>query len=116
MTTALIYDPIFLEHITPAHHPERPQRVQKAMLVLEALHWLERDGLVQLAPRPATVDELALVHDRNYIREVEAFSEEVAGEAKTGGSQSHFFTTDTYVSPKSYEAACMAAGAPLCRY
>lgn len=113
MTTALVYDPIFLEHITPAHHPERPQRVLKAMLVLEALHWLERAGLVQLAPRPATIDELARVHDPDYIREVEAFSQEVAREAKAGGSQSHFFTTDTYISPKSYEVACMAAGAPL---
>jgi acetoin utilization deacetylase AcuC-like enzyme len=113
MTTGLVYDPIFLEHITPAHHPERPQRVQKAMLVLEALHWLERDGLVQLAPRSATVDELALVHDRDYIHEVEAFSQEVAREAQNGGNKSHFFTTDTYISPKSYKAACMAAGAPL---
>src|ERR1700676_2807775 len=113
MTTALVYDPIFLEHITPAHHPERPQRVQKAMLVLEALHLLERDGLVQLAPRSATVDELLLFHDRDYIGAVEAFSQEVAREAKAGGSKSHFFATDTYISPKSYEAACMAAGAPL---
>src|ERR1700737_2358106 len=108
MTPALIYDPIFLEHITPTHHPERPQRVQKAMLVLEALQWLERDGLVQLTPRPATVDELALVHERNYIHEVEAFSEEVAREANAAGKQSRFFTTDTYISPKSYEVACMA--------
>jgi acetoin utilization deacetylase AcuC-like enzyme len=113
MTTALVYDPLFLEHITPAHHPEQPQRVQKAWLVLEALQWLERDGLVQLAPRPATVDELALVHDRAYIREVEAFSAEVGRETKIGGKLSRFFTTDTYISPKSYEVARMAAGAPL---
>jgi acetoin utilization deacetylase AcuC-like enzyme len=113
MTTALVYDPLFLEHITPAHHPEQPQRVQKAWLVLEALQWLERDGLVQLAPRPATVDELALVHDHAYIREVEAFSAEVARETKVGGKPSRFFTTDTYISPKSYEVARMAAGAPL---
>src|SRR5438876_3657558 len=113
MTTALVYDPIFLEHITPANHPERPQRVQKAWLVLEALQWLERDGLVQLTPRPATVDELGLVHDHAYIREVETFGAEVAREAQAGKKQSRFFATDTYISAQSYEVARMAAGAPL---
>jgi len=71
MTTALIYDPIFLEHITPANHPEQPQRLQVAMDVLQALNWLERDGLVQLAPRADSEDDLAAVHEREYIRKVE---------------------------------------------
>ena len=65
MTTALIYDPVFLEHLTPPNHPERPQRLEVAMNVLKALNWLEREGLVQLAPRSASEDELALVHDRS---------------------------------------------------
>ena len=59
MTTALIYDPIFLEHITPQNHPEKPQRLEMAVKVLEALNWLERDGLVQISPRAASEDELA---------------------------------------------------------
>ena len=54
MTTALIYDPIFLEHITPADHPERPERLQRAIEILEALNWMEREGLVHLAPRAAS--------------------------------------------------------------
>jgi len=113
MTTALIYDSIFLEHITPQHHPERPQRLKMAMAILEALNWLERDGLVQLPPRPATVKELAAVHEPDYIREVELFSQEVARQAAASKRQSHFFATDTYISPHSYEAARIAAGAPL---
>ncbi|HEX8874408.1 MAG TPA: histone deacetylase, partial [Nitrosospira sp.] len=68
MTTALIYDPIFLEHITPENHPERPERLKTAMDVLQALNWLDREGLVQLAPRAATEDELAAVHEREYIQ------------------------------------------------
>ena len=70
MTTALIYDPIFLEHITPRNHPDQPQRLEAAMQILEMLNWLHRDGLIQLAPRAATEDELATVHDREYIQEV----------------------------------------------
>src|SRR5205823_1368003 len=96
MTTALIYDPIFLEHLTPHNHPEQPQRLEIAMKVLEALHWLERDGLVQLAPRAATIDELAAVHDRDYIREVEEASQAAAQEEAAGGRKTYFLATDTY--------------------
>jgi acetoin utilization deacetylase AcuC-like enzyme len=84
------------------------------MKVLEALHWLERDGLVRLAPREATVDELATVHEREYIQEVEELSREAAAVAERGGSVACLdLGTDTYVSEKSYEAARKAAGAPL---
>src|SRR2546421_1815640 len=113
MTTALIYDPVFLEHITPANHPEQPQRLQVAMDVLQALNWLERDGLVQLAPRAASEDELAAVHEREYIRKVEAAARKVTEDSAKGGRKTRFFATDTYVSAKSYEAAIKAAGAPL---
>lgn len=113
MTTALVYDSIFLEHITPSKHPERPLRVQWAWEVLKALNWLERDGLVQLSPRAATVEELAAVHDPAYIQEVEAACKKAAEEEAAGGRKTMFFATDTYVSAKTYEAALKAAGAPL---
>lgn len=113
MTTALIYDPIFLQHFTPPNHPERPQRVEMAYKVLEALNWLERDGLVQLEPRAASEDELALVHDRAYIQRVKAMAAEVASQQAHDGRKTRKFATDTYISAQSYAAACKAAGAPL---
>jgi acetoin utilization deacetylase AcuC-like enzyme len=113
MTTALIYDPIFLEHLTPHKHPERPQRLEMAMKVLEALDWLKRDNLIQIPPRAATEDELALVHERSYIRQVKAAADDVAREAGREGSKTRFFSTDTYISGQSYAAAIKAAGAPL---
>src|SRR5438270_2728399 len=113
MTTALLYDPIFLEHLTPHSHPERPLRVEMASEVLRALNWLERDGLVQLAPRAASVDELAAVHDRAYIAEVAKACQQVAAEEASTGRKTRFFATDTYVSAKSYQAAITAVGAPL---
>src|SRR5258708_30232435 len=113
MTTALIFDPIFLEHITPQHHPERPERLKVVMDVLRSLNWLERGGLVQLVPRAATVDELATVHERDYIQSVEEASRKVAEEQSSGGRKTRFFATDTYVSAHSYEAAIKAAGASL---
>ncbi len=113
MTTALIYDPIFLEHITPENHPDRPERLMMVMNVLEALNWLERDGLRLLAPRAASEDELAAVHERSYIHKVEEAARKAAEKHAGGGRNTQRFATDTYVSPKSYEAALRAAGAPL---
>src|SRR5436305_12571588 len=113
MTTALIYDPIFLEHLTPENHPERPERLKKVIEVLQALNWLEREGLVQLAPRAATEDELTTVHKRDYIQKVKAAAHKVAGEPGTSGRKTRFFATDTFVSARSFEAAIKAAGAPL---
>ena len=114
MTTGLLYDPIFLEHITPKNHPDRPQRLEMAMKVLEALGWLEREGLVLLAPRAASEDELATVHERDYIHQVEEAARQVAEDAgNSDGRMTRRFATDTYISAKSYEAALKAAGAPL---
>ncbi len=113
MTTGLIYDPIFMEHYTPSKHPERPQRIEQSIKTIEALGWLNREGLVLLAPREATVDELAAVHDRDYIQDVQNASEQMVEEEAKSGYRTGFFATDTYVSAKSYEAAAKAAGAPL---
>ena len=113
MTTALLYDPIFLEHITPGEHPEQPERLRRPLEVLQALNWMEREGLVHLAPRAASRDELALVHDPAYIQRVQHAAERAGRLEAETGRKSHFFATDTYVSAKSYEAALVAAGAPL---
>ena len=113
MTTALIYDPIFLEHITPADHPERPERLQRAIEILEALNWMEREGLVHLAPRAASEEELALIHEPAYIEHVRHAAERAGRLAAESGRATRFFATDTYVSAQSYEAAIHAAGAPL---
>jgi acetoin utilization deacetylase AcuC-like enzyme len=113
MTTALIYDSIFLEHKTPRNHPESPQRVEEAYLVLEALGWFEREGLIQIAPRAATEDELAAVHERTYIQQVKEASRQAAEQEERTGHRSLHFATDTYVSAKSYEAAIKAAGAAM---
>jgi|SRR5579885_3304192 acetoin utilization deacetylase AcuC-like enzyme len=113
MTTALIYDPIFLEHLTPAEHPDRPERLSRVIETLQALNWMEREGLVHLAPRAASEEELALIHDPAYIRRVQHAAERTARLEAESGRKTRFFATDTYVSAQSYNAALYAAGAPL---
>lgn len=113
MTTALVYDPIFLEHLTPANHPDQPERLSRSIDVLKALNWMEREGLVHKAPRTASEEELTLVHTPAYIQHVKHAAERTARLEAESGRKTRFFATDTYVSAKSYEAALYAAGAPL---
>jgi acetoin utilization deacetylase AcuC-like enzyme len=103
MTTAFVYDALFLEHQPPAAHPESPKRAEAIFAQLERLGWLDGPDVLRLVPRPATEDELAAVHTREYIRSVE--------EAVLSGKRR--LEAETYVSARSYEAALLAAGAPL---
>ena len=97
MDTAYIYDPIYLEHDQPSH-PENARRLRRILQVLEDEGMLAR--LVLLEPRPATPQELERVH-------APALIERVRSVAQSGGGN---LDPDTYVSPRSFEAALMAAG------
>ena len=100
MTTGYVYDPIYLEHDLRGH-PENRQRLRTIMRVLE-----ERGMLERLQPIPAVPiarERLERVHDGRYV-------DEVRGVAQRGGGH---LDMDTYVSPRSYDAALMAAGGLL---
>ncbi len=97
MSLVLIHTERFAEHQTPPGHPERPERAE----VMDALanRWRDR-GVDIVAPRAATREQLARVHDTDYIRRIG----ETAGRAKA-------LDPDTYTSPESHEIALLAAGA-----
>jgi acetoin utilization deacetylase AcuC-like enzyme len=101
MATLLCTDPRFRDHDTSRGHPERPER----LLALERgiIDSGVEDDLVRLDLRPATVDELARVHDRSYITALARFCE-------NGGGQ---LDLDTVASAASYDVAALAAGAGL---
>jgi acetoin utilization deacetylase AcuC-like enzyme len=97
VSTAYVYDSIYLDHDLPSH-PENAQRLQRILDVLEKEGVLER--LVRLSPRLATHEELLRVHTSDYVARVQRL-------ARKGGGN---LDPDTYVTPRSYEAALMAAG------
>src|SRR3990172_1119629 len=99
--TCLVYDPIFMEHLTGPGHPERPERLRLTMEYLEREGYLPRLDLH--APRVATRDELGLAHSAQHV-------EAVARMAEAGGGN---LDPDTVVSARSYEAASLAAGSVL---
>ncbi len=99
MSVILIHSDRFAEHQTPPGHPERPERAEVMDAV--AARWRER-GAEIIAPREATIEQLARVHDRDHIRRM---SETTIKSAQ--------LDPDTYTSPESYEVALLAAGAAI---
>jgi acetoin utilization deacetylase AcuC-like enzyme len=98
-TVALVKDERYLEHKPGEGHPERPAR-------LRAIHDLinsEFSNLPLIEPRPATTDEIALVHDPFYIQTV----------ANTQNTPFSRLDADTALSARSYEIALLAAGGLL---
>jgi acetoin utilization deacetylase AcuC-like enzyme len=97
MDTVYVYDPIYLEHDLPSH-PENARRLERILSTLESEGLLERLRLLE--PRPATTGELQRVHTAELIARVQRT-------AQAGGG---YMDPDTYVSPRSFDAALMAAG------
>ncbi len=89
----------FDEHVPPPGHPERPERAHVFDAV--AARWRERGGRTA-DPRPATIDELARVHDGAYLESLAA----TAGRAV-------MLDPDTFTSSSTYEIALLAAGAAV---
>jgi acetoin utilization deacetylase AcuC-like enzyme len=97
--TQVFYDPVMLRHEPASGHPENPKRLDA---VLKTVRGLEGQGrLSVVAPRPATEDDILLVHTPQYLRLVRS-------EIATGLRS--LSTGDTEISSGSFEAALAAAG------
>lgn len=99
MPLVLVSSPRFVDHVTPAGHPERPERAETLAAV--AARFREGGGTV-LDPHLATDDDLARVHTRAHI----------AGIVARRGRAS-MIDEDTFTSPDSDDIARLAAGAVL---
>jgi acetoin utilization deacetylase AcuC-like enzyme len=98
-TTQVFYDPAVLRHQPASGHPESPKRLDA---VVKGVRVLERQGrLSVVAPRPATEDDILLVHTPQYLRLVRS---EVAMGLRS------LSTGDTEISSGSFGAALAAAG------
>ena len=100
MRVGYCFDRLFLEHDAGAGHPERPARLEAVNRGLHEAGLL--DAVRRIAPRPATRDELLRVHSAVHVDRI----------AATAGRRVQL-DPDTATSPRSYEAARLAAGAAI---
>jgi acetoin utilization deacetylase AcuC-like enzyme len=100
MAVGLVYDPIYLKHDT-GEHVENGGRLEAIISHLEETGLKKQ--LTPLKPRPASVEELLLVHTKQHISHIQ-------GIAKKGGG---WLDADTVMSPDSYEVALYAAGGTI---
>jgi len=98
MSTGIVLDERYMEHDTGHGHPERPERIGVLLPGLPG-----RPGLVRVAPRPATGDEITLVHGEGHFERV----------ARTRALSRFAFDPDTPVSMRSFDTACLAVGGLL---
>ncbi len=99
--TGLVADPVFMEHDTGPGHPERAERLEKIYALLDQKGLSPKALNVPL--RPATEPELLRVHSQAHLDRI----------ASTAGREQVYLDGDTPTSPRSYEAALLAAGSLL---
>ena len=98
MSTLLITHPACLDHLTPAGHPERPDRLRAIERALED----EQFQMLQRVEAPAAaLETIALCHPTSYITSIRDATPKAGLIA---------LDADTALSPGSFAAALRAAG------
>jgi acetoin utilization deacetylase AcuC-like enzyme len=100
MRVGLVYDPVYLKHDT-GEHVEKARRLEIVISQLEQCGITPR--LIPVSPRPATYEELTLIHQPEHVNYIQSIS-------RTGGG---WINTDTVLSAGSYETAVYAAGGTI---
>jgi len=97
MVTGLVHDVVFQDHDPGSYHCESPQRL--AALETALACWSGREKCLELPLRPASHDELCLVHTERHVQRI----------AATQGRHASL-DPDTGTSPQSYQVALNAVG------
>ena len=101
VTVLWLTHPLYLEHLTGPHHPERPSRLTAVLAAANDTRLV--DALVPIEPTPATRTDLERVHPTWYLDRIDEIAE-------SGGGR---VDADTVMSPKSAAVANLAVGAGL---
>ena len=102
LPTALATSPVFLEHETGPGHPESPARLAWILAHLGSSGITER--VMRVEPHPARREWIERIHEGSYIDRVEAA-------CRSGDPL--IDSMDTAISPGSWQAALLAAGAGI---
>ncbi|MFO8056152.1 MAG: histone deacetylase [bacterium] len=99
--TAIVADPVFMDHDTGPGHPERPERLERIYSYLEEKGLM--DSLEKVPLREAEAEEICRIHTPEHLERVKA----------TSGEKRFYMDGDTPTSADSYQTALLAAGSVL---
>lgn len=103
MGTRFYEHPIFLEHITPEGHPERPERLKALNMALEHPNF---ERLERVEAPQASADAVLLAHPEEHLRAIIASIPDDDGELTQ-------IENDTYASRRSLDAALTGIGGAM---
>ena len=110
---ALVYGDALMKHHLSDEHPLQPIRVKLAVDLIKSTGLIEHSHLVP--PRAATIDELALVHSREYIGLVRKLSDP-AGRRHVSPDEidaAGFASADNPISDELHEGTSLVVGASM---
>ncbi len=102
--TGVVYSQNYLLHKTGLRHPECPSRLRVIIRNLKSSGILADSRIQLVEPQLASINYLRLVHDRNYIKQIQQF-------CRYGGGK--LDSESTVVSGESFEIARLAVGGAL---
>ena len=102
--TAVVFTPKYLDHKTGLGHPESPARLRVIMRKLNKSGLLETGRCSLVEPEPASVEDVKLAHESDYIQLVQRVCASGGGLLDLG---------DTIVSSESFEVALLAVGGAM---
>ncbi|WP_102274240.1 acetoin utilization protein AcuC [Cytobacillus massiliigabonensis] len=107
--SVFIYSEDLLSYRFNTNHPFNQIRIKLTLDLLQHLHAIRDDQLV--LPRPATDDELQLIHDPRYVDAVK-----LAGSGQLSSEQADNYglgTEDVPIFPNMHEASSLLVGGTL---
>ncbi len=100
-STGIVRDNRYMNHAINGYHPESPERLR---VIYQMLQDEDLQGkFLELTPRAASIEELALVHTSHHIQKI----------ASTAGQRLTMLDPDTYACAESFEIAKLATGGVL---
>ena len=102
--TAVVFTPKYLDHKTGFGHSETPARLRVIVRELNKSGLLETGKCSLVEPEPASVEDVELVHESDYVQLVQRVCASGGGLLDLG---------DTVVSSESFEVALLSVGGAM---
>ena len=94
----LVLDSVFLQHLVPVDHPERPERIES--IIQHIRSWTGSEQLITVEPVHADPEWIRQVHTPEHFSTIH----------QTDGATPRALDWDTHAGGRSFEIAMLAAG------